>query len=257
MDTNIIKCKLCQINDACEIKSHYISKFLRADLFDNGQSLLVNKDFTRVKVNDIPKDPYIFCKECENKLSILETSASKILENIDKKCNYNNLYEIKFENGNHLIKLNKHQTIFNLFILSQFWRASIATAKLFAKFKFPNPYENNLREILFLNLKTKKDEYLDSIDYNLGFRYIFLKPEVRNKFSRGHISAFSPLSSVHTLFLCNFYICAYLEVSKFVEDNKTYLNDNLGQCILVLSDVPRWKEFNKITLDKVFKGYES
>lgn len=247
-----MKCRLCLTDNAVSTKSHYISKFLRDDLFENGQSLLINKDFTRRKINDIPKDSFIFCNNCEQKFSLVETVSSKILENIDKKSNYNNLYQIKFENGNHLVELNRHQTIFNLFIISLFWRASIAKDKLFEKFHFPDDFENHVRQVLHQHLKSSKSEYDINIDFNIGFKYVFIKPEVRNSYSRGHMSACSVSKSLHMLFLVNFYICAYLDhenQNKFIDQ---YCNSNLYNCTLALSDVPRWKALNKITLDKIF-----
>src|SRR5690606_24315094 len=108
----LMKCKLCQEKSASKIKSHFISKFLGKDLFEDGYTFQIKNDYTKKKIFDIPKDSFIFCEECENKFSLIETISSRILSNIDKQDNYNNLFNINYNFGNLILTLNRETKVF-------------------------------------------------------------------------------------------------------------------------------------------------
>lgn len=247
-----MNCKLCQNNPASKIKSHYISKFLGKDLFNDGYTLQIKKDFTRRKLNDIPKDQFIFCNGCEEKLLLIEGIVSRDLSNIDKKENFNNLFSIKYEFGNQVLSLNRNSKIFNLFVISLIWRASISNHILFEKFSLPTVYENQLREILINFLCSRKDEYdfIPSLDFD--FKYVMIKPEYRNQNSRGHFSTASTSKNIHMLFLVNFYICLYLGEELIPLPMYNYCNSKLENFVIILSENDKWKNLNKIALDQIF-----
>lgn len=195
-----MKCKLCQINESSNIQSHYVSKFLRKDIFDKGQSIQIKKGLIIQKINDLPKDPNIFCKKCEHKFELIETLASRILRNLDEKNNYQDLYFEYSDFGNHIIELKRNVEEFNLFIISLIWRVSISNHYTFQSFKLPSILENDLRIMLFENTKDTHDEYKVKNNTNLSFQYLIIKPEDRNEYTRGHLSTFSPNSNIHMLF---------------------------------------------------------
>lgn len=248
-----MKCKLCLIKDASAVKSHYISKFLRHDLFENGQSLSVRKDKTYKKINDLPKDPFIFCSECENNFSLIETISSKIIDNISKKINYQELYKSKYENNNSIIELNRSQDVFNLFIISLFWRASISKDPIFEKFKLIDEDECAMRIKLLNNLKTKKSDYKNDEISDIGFKYLIIVPQNLNAHVRGHLSAFSPSSKLHTLYLVKFYVTAFFEGQLVPLSMYNFVNEKINYCKLAVCDSSGWKKLNNAALDKFFK----
>jgi hypothetical protein len=248
-----MKCKLCQEKSASKIKSHFISKFLGKDLFEDGYTFQIKNDYTKKKIFDIPKDSFIFCEECENKFSLIETISSRILSNIDKQDNYNNLFQLNYNFGNLILTLNRETKVFNLFFISLIWRASISNHVLFEKFKLPKVKENELRILLNNNLQLEKEKYHNIQNINFKFKYVIIKPVIRNEFTRGHLSTSNPNQYIYMLFLVNFYICFYFKNELIPTPVFQYCNSELNKFSLVLSDNQRWLELNKIALNKIFK----
>lgn len=244
------KCKLCETNKSSKIKSHYVSKFLRKDIFENGISAQVKNDLSKTNINDLPKDQYIFCNECEDKFELIETISSKILQNIEEKNNFKKLYVECFENGNHLIELSRNTLEFNLFILSLIWRMSISSHLVFEKFKIPLIQENYIKQLLNSSLKNIKDEYNNNSYRNFNFKYVIIKPENRNENTRSHLSAFSSTPNIHMAFLVNFYICIYFDDSTIPFALRKYCNESSNNLKIIFGDDEKWKNLNNTALNK-------
>lgn len=252
-----MKCKLCEKSESSDINSHYVSKFLSKDLFENGKSIQVKNDLSSINITDIPKEKYIFCLQCEDKFEILETISSRILKNIEEKDNFISLYNEYYDNGNHIVELLRNMFEFNLFILSLVWRISISKHNLFVKFDISDIYKEQIRQILIDNLKDKKEGYKECKSLDLGFKYIIIKSKNRNDYTRGHLSSFSSGSNIHMAFLVNFYICVYFQESLVPTVIKKFCNDNLDSLNLVLADDIKWKELNNTALNIFFdKNYK-
>jgi len=246
----ITKCKLCETNKSSKIKSHYVSKFLRKDIFENGISALVKNDLSKTNINDLPKDQFIFCDECEDKFELIETISSKILQNIEEKNNFKKLYFEYYENENHIIELSRNILEFNLFILSLIWRMSISSHSVFEKFKIPLVKENSIKQLLNNALKNKKSHYNDDSCLKFDFKYVIIKPENRNENTRSHLSAFSSTPNIHMAFLVNFYICIYFDDSIIPFALRKYCNESSNSLKIILGDDEKWKMLNNIALNK-------
>lgn len=78
------------------------------------------------KIQDTPKENFIFCKNCEKRLEFLETFISRKITSINNYNNLKNDFNL-IENGtNKILKCLKISPIgFKLFIYSIVWRTSI------------------------------------------------------------------------------------------------------------------------------------
>lgn len=91
------KCKLCNTNNADKKNSHIISKFLGIDMFgekSNRLGYLNSLKSKPQKIQDLPKEDFLYCESCERKFNTIETIIAKALIKTTKEEFENNFTKI-------------------------------------------------------------------------------------------------------------------------------------------------------------------
>lgn len=163
-------CTLCKNKNADQTGSHITSAFLIASQIGkrgNEKSFLITTnpedDYKQNHGDTLVKEDYIFCRDCEKRLGIIEAIYSReITQKIELPRFRENFTIVGLDNGFYKLICKKvHPIAFQLFILSLVWRASISEQPLFQHFKVSESIEERIR----FNL----DLFLPSIiDYNLA-----------------------------------------------------------------------------------------
>lgn len=147
-------CKLClEEKDLCE-QSHIIPNHCYSPLKDSGSFLYIDgktiKNPEKYKKFTGEFERYLFCKECELKMSKWETYSNKII--------YSNKTEgIKGEKaideiGNKYLKISGEGYSYNkikLYFLSILWRSSISSRPFFDRIKINSISEEELRKMIY------------------------------------------------------------------------------------------------------------
>lgn len=128
------------------------------------------------KIQDSPKEDFVFCSECEAKFSIIERYVANAFYNrYDNPAFSSEFSKIK-GSGDELdvmIAKNINPIMFKLFIYSLLWRASISTHEVFANFKLKATDEDNLRLLLNSYLHHNEAETIRYCDKNaMAFEYL-------------------------------------------------------------------------------------
>jgi hypothetical protein len=107
------------------------------------------KNFRKdTKAQEIIED-YILCRACETRLSFVESYISEEFTNKFRKENYSQNFPVTALGSINYWTLNRvHEKIFDLFIYSLLWRASISNTTLFQEFKLPQRLENEFQRVL-------------------------------------------------------------------------------------------------------------
>jgi len=119
-----------------------------------------------VRVQDSPKQDYLFCPECESRFGVLERYVANHLYNRFREQNATQDFPItrgKEQEVDHLTALKVDPIMFKLFIYSFVWRASVSTHLVFNNFKLPLEVEEPLREVLDKFLKDTEPNTLSYI----------------------------------------------------------------------------------------------
>src|SRR5690606_9376272 len=89
-------CKLCLNNEADKRNSHIIPKFMGKRLFESKPKHGIQIDIRgkQSKIQDIPKEHYIFCSKCEKRFSRLEHYFSLKINSIHNHSNEKNRFKI-------------------------------------------------------------------------------------------------------------------------------------------------------------------
>ena len=115
-------CKLCKVQYADKKNSHIIPKFLGKPLFKSPihrEAIEISKGGGNRKIQDIPKEDFLFCSNCEQKFSILETYFSRKLMSINDFKNRKSDFRLTRVYFNKLlIPKNLNPIFFKLFSLS-------------------------------------------------------------------------------------------------------------------------------------------
>lgn len=153
-------CLLCKTHLATKKNSHIVPKFWVKDMLitDDNQregwlisTTPKNLNKTGQKVQDSPKQDYLFCPACEGKFGVLERYTANHFYNRfrdpaaaqDFPITRNQRPETDF-----ITALKVDTIMFKLFMYSIIWRASISTDQVFKNFKLPGETEERLRELL-------------------------------------------------------------------------------------------------------------
>ena len=120
-------CLLCNKQKATQRSSHIIPKFMGQGLFygtSPRHAILWSKDRGKQKVQDIMKEDYILCPDCERGLSLLENYCALRLERLNKVKYFYQFRYIK-EGDYEIVECKELDIkIFNLLIYSIIWRVS-------------------------------------------------------------------------------------------------------------------------------------
>jgi hypothetical protein len=174
-------CKLCNKREADQTGSHITSAFLLASQIgargeERGYLITTNpkEDYSENKGDKAVKEDYIFCRNCEKRLGIVESIySSEITQKIEAKQFEQNFEQIQLRNGITKLICNRTNSIaFQLLIQSNIWRASLSSQQLYNHFKLEKETEERIRfnldlflpEIIDFKLAQNPREWMRTTD---------------------------------------------------------------------------------------------
>jgi len=130
-----------------------------------GRSNLENKDVTIKKPEHV--DDYIFCSDCEKKLSIIEGLCNEKLNNVIDELKKGRLKIHKTSKGNKSIRVDKpSRNILILYFYSIIWRQCIQQQQLDKDTVFSEQFLEKLRSIVSSDIQKSIKEIEESEEYN-------------------------------------------------------------------------------------------
>lgn len=244
-------CLLCHDNLASQKGSHIIPKFFGKGLFW-GQSprkaTALFKGGKRQKVQDIIKEDYLFCPECETGFSILETYCSIRLERFNEIRYYKDFNRIKLKEFEFIECKEIDIRVFNLFIYSMIWRISISNNFGFLNFKLSEHEEEKLRQILkeFSTLsQADLFDKIDAINELPNHHHLIIRPIKKLRPPKSMLSAASYNEILHQLHLVDYLIIYNTGIDTLPEKLDQLENNRLGGLVRIgLLDKAKWESFN-------------
>ena len=179
-------CLLCKSQKATKTNSHIVPKFIGKPILNSDEpnkAYVIDSskpDKKPAVMQDSPKEDYILCPECEKYFEALETYIAeyyfkRIL--IDK---YSNDFNYRENKGGveYAVCKDINTLAFRLFIISIFWRCSIASVEPFSNFKIEE--EDNLREILVRYKSSDINSIIEKSDCKSAFDFPIVLMKSKN-----------------------------------------------------------------------------
>lgn len=260
MRTPSDNCLLCEKNKATQQNSHLIPKYFGKGLFYGTKprhSLSIDKTGKKEKVQDILKEDYLFCPECEKGLSIFESYCILRLDRFND-IRYFSKFKI-FKRGEfEYFECNELDIrIFNLFIYSIVWRVSVSESYAFGGFNLPKMEEDKLKVILKEFINPNQAELIDKLDdlRTLPIHsHVIIRPNKKLRPPSAMLSAASREEWLHEMHLVDFIIFYITDREKLVDGFKEIDNNNLeNQVRIGLTSPERWKTYNFELINKAIK----
>ena len=159
------KCKLCLTNDADQTGSHITSAFfLVSQVGKRGEEkshVLTTKpdqDYSENTGGREIKEDYIFCRDCEKRMSFVENIfSSEITNKIEDKNFAANFTIISIGEIKHSSCIRINPIAFHLFIYSIIWRASISSNEIYQNLNLGDIIDEDLRFTIDLFLPNTVD----------------------------------------------------------------------------------------------------
>jgi len=254
------KCLICNERNATKQNSHIIPKFFGKGIFFGTKpryGLVLTKKVNTNKIQDIIKENYLFCPECEKGISVLETYCALRLDRFNDLRYYNSFNIFKRKEFEFFECKNIDKKIFNLFIYSIIWRVSISCHYLYSKFKLIESDEEKLRILLKIYLETTQEKLANKlVDLKElpSHSHVIIRPRKRLRPPSSMLSAASLNDSIHQLHLVDYLIIYITNPTKLVEVLKEIDNNNLENLVRVgLTDPKLWEKFNFDLINKILK----
>ncbi|PKH49345.1 hypothetical protein CXF68_00975 [Tenacibaculum sp. Bg11-29] len=252
------KCKLCLTKNADKKNSHIIPKFMGKRLFESTNpryGVKIDVNGKSKKIQDSPKEDYIFCSDCEERFAKLEHYFSLKLKSIHNYSNEKDKFKIHTIQKNTILECFKVPfNAIKLFNYSLVWRASISNRHEFSNFKLPKLNEEILRTFLNSNLTLshkKLTETLKNIQDETNFDSYFFKCIVKNEYSRGIFTAYEFSKHSFGLFLVDIIIFLYIDKSKIPNEFQIISNTQKNNALIAMADIPNWKKLNSGPLKSI------
>lgn len=254
-------CRLCKARNADKENSHIIPKFLGKPLFKSHmhrEALEIKKGGGNRKIQDIPKEDFLFCSGCEQKFAILETYFARKLVSINDFRNRKNDFRlIQVYSNRLLIPNNINPIFFKLFSLSLFWRTSISQSILYEKFKLPDLIEEELRLFLSRNLKEKHEELveeLSKIKNTPNYHFVVFKPEFNDRHFIGGLTAYQTSENIYTIFTSDLVFQFHSDLGNADPIMNLVSNLQNEEARIILSSNENWKELGSAVIKKVINN---
>jgi hypothetical protein len=254
-------CLLCNQRPATQRNSHIIPKFFAKGIFEgtnprHGTRLSIQGD--EQSVQDIVKENYLFCPVCEKGISVLETYCIRGLDKFNDIQYFNSYKTFKRGEFEYFECKILDIKIFNLFIYSIVWRASISNDYAFIPFKLIESDEEQLRVMLqtFLEpTQTALCNKLSDLKELPNHKHVMIRPKKKLRPPHAGLSAVSSSDkSIHQLYLIDYLILYLTKPDKLVDALKVIDNNNLDNAVRVgLSDRNQWEIFNSAFMSKFVK----
>ncbi|RMB60488.1 hypothetical protein EAX61_06610 [Dokdonia sinensis] len=218
------------------------------DLFKNVKprhSLQVDRSGKAVKVQDIPKQDFLFCSVCEKRIEILETYfARKLIAINDYRNRKEKFEEIEIGPNKILVCLDLNPLMFKLFYFSMIWRLSITANSIFKNFKLPKKIELEIGSFLDVNLKPTHKELLKNLSVIQSFPSYHLMAYKRKdgpkKFA-GILTAFQMSKDHFGVFTSDIILFFHLNENKIDTISRLISNKENKLVKFILADSEQWR----------------
>jgi hypothetical protein len=244
-------CLLCQERNSTQKNSHLIPKYFGKGIFEGTKprhGISINKKGQRNKVQDIVKEDFLFCPECEKGISIFETYCLIRLERYNNLRYFNNYKRVKQGEFEYFECKDLDIRIFNLFTYSIIWRVSISKSYDFGGFKLPASNEEELRLILNRFICLNQSELLEKVETFEtlpNHSHVIIRPKKKLRPPNSMLSAASLNDWLHELHLIDYIVFYLTNNEKLVDGFKSINNNNLiGPVRVGLTSEDNWKSFN-------------
>ncbi|WP_297333748.1 hypothetical protein [Flavobacterium sp.] len=251
-------CNLCGKNPADKLNSHIIPKFMCKRLFENvapRHTVLIRRNATTKRIQDVPKENNIFCVSCEKRIEIIETYFSKIFIDINNLPNAKRKYIISTELGNELLIFKDLiPALFKVFLFSLVWRASISELQEFKNFKLDIDTENELRSFLNDNLKTKHSDLIESakkIIKTPDYHHCVIKPKYK---TRGIFAAYEFAEDAFIILTVDYAFIFFSKNTSLTTPYFVISNKNHSDVKILLGQDKDWKILNNLILKKMINS---
>jgi hypothetical protein len=253
-------CLLCEKRKATQKKSHIIPKFFGKGLYYDTSpkhSISFKRTGQTSKIQEIEREDFILCPECEKGFSVLETYCALRLERFNEIRFANNFNHIKRGEFEFFECKNLDIKVFNLFIYSIVWRLSISEKYSFEQFKLNQTDEIKLKDILKKYIKFNENDLfkeLADLKELPGHSHVIIRPNKKLRPPNSMLSAASRTEWLHELHLVDYMVFYLTDKDKLVDGFKEINNNNLENFVKVgLTTPERWKSYNYDLINKIFK----
>lgn len=238
-------CTLCRQNGATQANSHIFPRFFKRNYLQSNRGFFyynISGQKVERKVQDLPKQDYIFCPECESRFQILEHFASLYLYSSYNRSEKTDFPSMKLRSDCQFA-LNRDPRIFTLFVYSLIWRAHISTDDAFKDFVLPEKCEIDLRNTIYKVVPTKISELQSRLHLlkNQRWNYIFIKPEKKNGIY--HVINYNDnIKAKGIAFIHTFeYAIIFVINRKSIPDNlRHYVNRNFDTLKFLMMNAKLW-----------------
>jgi len=255
------KCTLCNERVADKLNSHIIPKFMCKRLFEGTNprhSVQLSKDGKQLKIQDVPKEDNIFCKQCENRFAKLESYFSRVLIDINSLQNATRKYDIEHSEVQDILRcIDITPSLFHLFFYSLLWRASISKHILFDTFKIGSEVQKELRIFLNQNLCDTQEHLLlhaKTITEIPTYHTCFIKPKNN---ARGIFSAYNFAPNGFAVFTVDYALFFYTKGDDCLPAHKTYGNIDNEIIKIVLANDENWKHLNNAVVENMLQYHSA
>lgn len=252
-------CKLCLVKEADKPNSHIIPKFLGKRIFSSNPrySIKVDRKGKSRKIQDISKESNILCKDCEKRLSHLETLNSRKITSINNYNNLKNKFELTNYGKNKILEcLNINPIGFKIFLYSMVWRCSISNLPEFESFELDTETEAELRFFLVNILKNSHTKLINAISQISEFPnydYCMFKPLFRNDNTIGIFTAYRVDKFQFGIFTGDFIFFFFSNSKDIHPAYKLVSNYQNQKVIITLAGTDDWNSLNEIVIRKMLK----
>ena len=251
-------CLLCDEKESTQKKSHIIPKFFGKGLYfgtSPKHSISFEKTGRTSKIQEIEREDFILCPECEKGFSVLETYCVLRLERFNEIRFANNFKRIKRGDFEYFECKYLDVKIFNLFIYSIIWRLSISRKFAFMKFKLNQADEIELKNILIKYIKTNQSDLINGLNdlEKLPIHaHVIIRPSKKLRPPKSMLSAASRNQWLHELHLVDYIIFYLTDIDKLVDGFKEIDNNNLDNLVKVgLTTPEKWESYNYDLINKL------
>jgi hypothetical protein len=253
-------CLLCQEEEATQKHSHIVPKFFGEGIFSNvypRHGISLHRSGSKQKIQDITKEDHLLCPKCEKGISLFETYCALRLRQIDNIQHFNSFSHNKIGEFEYVECKNIDIKIFNLFIYSIVWRASICERIEFNKFSISFQEEEKLRNLLksfMFSNQNILEENLKSLIELPDHSHVIIKPKHKLRPPNSMLSAASLNSDIHQLFLVDYIIFYLTNKEQLVETFRLIDNNRLNTLVRFgESNTEEWKKYNIEMINKLIK----
>lgn len=206
-------------------------------------------------MQDIPKENYLLCSDCERKLAIIETIFARYIEQIHSyKANRSSIEHVTQQN--YLICKYINPKLFKLFFYSILWLLSVTSLMEYSSFKLGEDEEVELRSFVDDTLRTTKKDLFSCLDLERQipeYDLILLKPEKRLYPPSSFLSTHSLNYELHLVMFSEFSLFFATNDQNLKPMMKLYSNKQNNKVIDGMGRVTSWIDFN----NKLIKQFQN